>query len=86
MKIAQILLVLLSLVAVTKGADYISVLPLLLAALIELYVPKEFSWGFSGKENLFFKNRNISAQLENTIVFSVLLVLSIITLYFLYNK
>lgn len=75
-KIVQILLVLIAVAAVTKGADYLSVLPLLLAALLEVYVPKDYSWGFSGRKNLFFSNTSI--LVENTVIFVVLIVLSII--------
>lgn len=79
-KIIQLLLVIISLILLMREEKYLAVWPLIFAFMFELFVPRKYGWGSSSKENLFFKN--ISVLLENTILFLVLMILSIVVISF----
>ncbi|MGG6798064.1 UNVERIFIED_CONTAM: hypothetical protein KB579_08495 [Streptococcus canis] len=80
-KVCQLMLLILS--AYLNAAHFgivISVFPLVLCFLLELFIPRDYKWGFTGSKNIFLKN--VSPNVENTILLVVVILLSALAVSF----
>lgn len=80
-KLFQLILLILSAYLVSAHFGIlISVLPLILCFILELFVPSDYKWGFAGRKNVFLSN--VSPDVENTILLVVVILLSALVVSF----
>lgn len=80
-KLCQLVLLILS--AYLSAAHFgmlISSLPLILCFLLELFVPRDYKWGFAGRKNVFLTN--VSPHIENTVLLVLVVLLSALAVSF----